>query len=393
MINCMNKKNSTLFLLGYFALCLLVQPNPTSAQAQIETQTPTQTRTQASAEVVAEFELSPDSARVLGVRSQKMLRVDQSAGAYHPGRVQISNENRQVVTIPLAGLVTRLVVHAGDMVAQGDLLAEIASPEFLELQQQYIAVKGAYDIAAANLARDQALFEDGVISQRRMRETTTAYELGSARYNQAVQTLLINGLNQSQISAISENGLRRTLAIHAPIDGVVTGQETKVGEYHEAAQALLHISKNEDQQLTIHAPIAICEQIAGGQKAYIRGTDVVAEIMVVGCVVHDEDQGVLIRAQIIEGGQSLRPGQLVEVSIAQSLAAQGWQVPRSALVRSQGQVFAFEVTPGKVKVHRVQVLSEEPSKLVVAGNWGQDSAIAISGTAGLKSVWLSLGDD
>ena len=215
MMMSMNNKNNSLLLAGFFALCLLVQPHTSQAQGGVS--------------VVAEFEFSTETAGVLGVRAQHVVRVDQSAGAYHPGRIQISNENRQVVTIPLPGLVTRLLVHAGDMVAKGDLLAEIESPAFLELQQEYIGAKGDFDIAAANLARDEALLEDGVISQRRMRETQNAYGQAEARYNQAVQTLGINGLSQRQISAISESGLSRSLAIHAPIDGVVTGQEAKVG--------------------------------------------------------------------------------------------------------------------------------------------------------------------
>ncbi len=87
-------------------------------------------------------------------------------------------------------------------------------------------------------------------------------------------------------------------------------------------------------------------------------------------MVHAEDQGVLVRAEVTEGTERLRPGQFVEVQLASAAAETGWRVPAAAVVRNAGAAYLFVARPGGFVAIPIQVLAEEEQNAVVAGSLG-----------------------
>jgi hypothetical protein len=152
-----------------------------------------------------------------------------------------------------------------------------------------------------------------------------------------------------------------------------------------------------------------------GGRVQLPALDVEGRIITVGRMVHGEDQGVLVRAEVTQGTADLRPGQFTEVQLltgadavqrtgagaeadgAEDGDAGAWRLPRAAVVRHAGDAYVFASAEGGFRALPVRVLAEEDRNLVVQGGLSAADRVAVSGVVALKAAWLSgeglAGDD
>ena len=102
----------------------------------------------------------------LGIATQKIEPVTSIWNRSFPAQIVIPNKQVQVVNSLLPGLVSVLHVAEGDVVNTGQLLAEVASPDYLALQQDYIASAARFEMAQKNHERKGLLLEEGIISEK-----------------------------------------------------------------------------------------------------------------------------------------------------------------------------------------------------------------------------------
>ncbi|NOR80485.1 MAG: efflux RND transporter periplasmic adaptor subunit, partial [Methyloprofundus sp.] len=109
--------------------------------------------------------------------------------------------------------------------------------------------------------------------------------------------------------------------------------------------------------------------------------------------VDDENQTVLVRAEIESGLDSIRPGQTVNAQISQSSGNAMFKVPNSALAQYQGVSYVFLRTRTGFMAQPVEVLGREASKTIITGEIQKNSEIALRGAVALKANFLGLGGD
>jgi hypothetical protein len=105
-------------------------------------------------------------------------------------------------------------------------------------------------------------------------------------------------------------------------------------------------------------------------------------------MVHGQDQGVLVRAEITEGAERLRPGQFVEVQLSAEAEGESWRVPLESVVRHAGNTYVFVNRDGGFEALPVRVLAEEEGSAVVAGGLSTADRIAVTGVVAVKAAWL-----
>jgi len=100
----------------------------------------------------------------------------------------------------------------------------------------------------------------------------------------------------------------------------------------------------------------------------------------------------MIRAEISEGAERLRPGQFVQVQMEIGTGDKSYRVPRSAVFRSQGKSYLFGVQAKGFQPIEVRILSEESAHLIVQADLPADNQVVVAGVAALKAAWLG-GDE
>jgi RND family efflux transporter MFP subunit len=231
--------------------------------------------------------------------------------------------------------------------------------------------------------------KEGIIPDRRLLETQARYSQARTAADQAGQTLESAGYDEQSLAKIIEQGkISSRLELRAPLDGVVLEQLVSPGEQLEALAPVFRIGQLSPLWLEIHVPLEAVSSIATGMDVQVADPEIMGKVLTIGRMVHGADQGVMVRAEVSDEAGQLRPGQFVEIEIAQGGEGQRFRIPRSALVRNEGQAMIFVQTGEDYQAKNVEVVAEEASKIIIRGDLGPQDRIVVSGTSALKSIWL-----
>ncbi|MEW5788653.1 MAG: efflux RND transporter periplasmic adaptor subunit [Pseudomonadota bacterium] len=305
-----------------------------------------------------------------------------------PARVVIPPAQERLMTAPVAGAVAELRVAAGDPVRAGQTLVVLRGESLVSAQRDLAQAAVQADLARDGLARDQALFEEGIIPESRLRATRAALAQADAVLRERRAWLRLMGVPESAIKAAEKgDAFTDSLTLVAPVAGVVLAVQTSVGARVESAAPLLHLARLDPLWLEIQAPAHVAALVKHGQRVSVPGLPVAGSVLSVGQGV-GEAQTVPIRASIGNPGGLLRLNQSVSARIEDVAGARHWRVPISAIVRQAGQNWVFVERPGGFEAERVKVLSQAARLAAIDGPFGGEERVVVEGVAALKSAWL-----
>ena len=305
-----------------------------------------------------------------------------------PAKIVVPNTQLHVVSALQGGLIETLLVAVGDDVTQGQPLVRIQSPELLELQRDFLQTLAQLHLARTNLDRDQQLAKDGIIAKRRLLETQVAHQELATQLMQQREALWLAGMSRTGVQNLEQRRqLTTTLIVAAPHDGVVLEQMALAGQRVDAAAPLYRVGKLKPLWIEIHIPLERTQGAEIGGKVLVPDLRVEGRITTLGRDVHEADQGVLIRAEVNEGAERLRPGQFVEVQIAGLKSEEPrYRVPRTALIRHEQKTLVFARTAQGFEPKEVRIISEQGDKVIISVEFPAGVRIAKTGAAALKAA-------
>lgn len=276
------------------------------------------------------------------------------------------------------GFLTRIAVRSGQQVSQGTLLFEIdSSPEqaaLASLQSMRPMREAELNFARQQLARNQALLDAGAVSQRDVEQ-----------YETAVRT------TEAQIKALDEqvNQQRSMLAYYrvvAPSAGVVGDIQVVIGDRVTKSTVLTTVDENDELEVYINVPVQQAPQLKVGLP--VRFVDDRGEVLATNTIgfvspnVDTATQTVLAKAPVVEGRGQFRADQFVRARVVWS-ETPGLTVPVTAVVRINGQFFAFVAAqggPGMVAKQKPVTLGEIiGNDYVVRGGLAPGEQLIVSG--------------
>ncbi len=352
----------------------------------------------------APIALDADQQRAFGVELVAPISADETLSRRYPAEVAVPNRQLRVVAAPQSGVLETLRVAEGESVAAGQVLAELRSPEVVDTQSAYLESVIRLELAESELARDRKLHQEGIIAERRLLESQSKQREFANLLDQRRQLLELAGLAPKDIATLTRTRrLTSTLSVRAPISGIVLEQMVSTGQSVATAAPLYRIAELDPLWLEIHVPVDQLQGLVVGAPVWLTRQETTGKVVTIGRMVHGQDQGVLVRAEIHEGVARLRPGQFVEVqliapigpseigqisSASRGASTQSWRLPASALVRQSGAVHIFVAREGGFEALPVTVLAQEEQSAVVQGTLNAGDQIAISGVVAIKAVWL-----
>lgn len=339
-----------------------------------------------AAEVV---DISAAQREALGISTAPAVAVESGLSAQLPARVAVPNAQLQVITAPQDGLIETLLVAEGEAVIAGQALAHIQSPRLVELQGDYLEAQARLELASNNYRRDQLLYKEGIIAERRLLETKAIHQEHAIAVARVKHLLTLAGLDDAALAALrAQRELSGRSIVKAPYDGVIIQQLATPGERVAAADPLYQLAQLDPLWLEIHVPLEQADTLQPGQTVHVSEPDLTGHIVSIGRRVHGQDQGVLVRAEIATGAGRLRPGQFVQAQLETGTATRAFRVPRAAVIRSQDKSYVFTEVAAGFRAVEVRILSEQPEHLLVQGELVANDGIAVAGVAAIKAAWL-----
>lgn len=342
-----------------------------------------------AAERAARFAVPDKQIQALGIRVSPLQQQGDAVLASFPAQVMVPPNREQVISSPVAGLVVQILVQQNEAVRQGAPLLRISSAELGQWQLQLLQTNTRATLARQAAQREQKLFDEGIIPQRRVEEANAALKESGAALNQAKAVLRLSGMPAATINRIAVSGkLEDSLVLHAMQAGIVTTIDVKAGQRVDAAVALLHVVQTDSLWLDIQVPATDAANWPPGTQFKLQGRVGSARVTSVGSSVSAGSQTVALRAVVESEVSGLRPGEIVAVELTAAGVRSGWSVPLSAVAHDGKQAYLFVRTPDGFEARPVTVAASAGQQMRVQGSLKAGEQVAVSGVVALKGAWL-----
>ena len=330
-----------------------------------------------------------------------------------PGEIVVPIGQERVISAAQAGLIDSLNVAAGADVKKGQALGHISSPDLINLQREYLQALTQTRLAKNTYDRDEELFKDGIIAERRYLTTKSGFDELKALLSQRRQALKLSGFADASIAHLDKTAeFSSGLTIFSPIDGQVLEQLVTVGQRIDTATPMFRIGRLNPLWLEIHAPVESLAVVSKGMLVKIPQYQAEGKIIAIIRSINKADQTMKVRAEITKNADKLSPGQFVEAEITNSVnvnsslgsssgssadlsyknQASQFSVPKSALVRQGVDSYIFIVNATGFSPYKVNIISERADRAVITANFGGNftgtEKVAITGTVAIKAAWI-----
>lgn len=342
-----------------------------------------------AAERQAKFAVSDQQMQALGIQVAPLRAEAAPVIALLPAQVVVPPNREQIISAPVAGLATQLFVQQNQVVKQGAPLLRIVSAELGQLQLQVMQSSTRAALARQAAQRERALFDEGIVPERRVQESQAALRESEAALYQAKAALRLTGFSAAAINRLAASGkLEDSLTLRATQAGVVTSIDVKLGQRVEASTSLFRLAQTDILWLDIQVSTADAGNWKPGAKMKILGRDSTARIVSAGSNVSATSQTVTLRAVVEAGANSLRAGEFVTVELPSAAGSDGWNVPLSAVAHDGKQAYVFVRSTNSFEARPVKVAASAGQRVRIQGALKADEKIAVSGTVALKGAWL-----
>jgi len=358
-------KKSTFWILSAVALAALLAGGARWASQRQASKAPAAP----TAAVVPSIELAASD--VFTARTQSL-----SQGITVSGALKASQS--AIIKARVAGELQELSVREGDRVQAGQVIARIDQTEYQarvrQAQQQADAAKAQVDIAQRQFDNNQALVNQGFISQTAL--LTSQASLNGATATHAAALAALDLANKSLADA----------TLRSPLSGVVAQRLAQPGERVAIEARLVEVINLSQLELEAALTAEDASLVRVGMTAQLKvegvETPITAKVLRINPSAQSGSRSILVYLGI-QGREGLRQGQFAQGSLG-TQTVQAMAVPLDSVRTDKPQPYVQVVQDGKV-VHitvRTDVRSEGERQTLVAVTGVTEGTQVLSGSVG-----------
>ncbi len=308
-----------------------------------------------------------------------------------PGVVTVPPQQLRIVAAPAAGLVETLLVAPDEDVKEGDPIATLKSSELVESQRAYLHALSDANLAAEKLRRDEQLFKEKIIAERRLIVTRAEATQARATLDERAQILALAGMTEGEIAELrKERKLASSLLVRAPIGGTILQRHGTTGERVQASAPLVTIARLDPIWVNLQVPLSRAVALESVEKVHLPSAGLEGRLIRIGHTVDSATQSVTAVAEFRPGRSPLRPGQAVTAILrVRGGGASQWRVPADAVVSHRNHNWVFLRVPEGFRAIPVTLVSETPQFSSVQGSLKAGERVA---TRGLLTLLAELAE-
>lgn len=254
-----------------------------------------------------------------------------------------------------SGYLKRYLVDIGAQVKEGDLLAEIDTPELnQELAQaraQLAQADAALALAKTTAARWSGLVKTASVSEQEAAEKQADLELKSA----TVQAARANVNKLEEMQAFQN--------VKAPFAGTITARGTDVGQLIAASSGkeLFRLAQTGTLRVYVRVPEMAAHAVTAGQVAELtlpdqRGRVFPAKVVRTSGAVSADSRTLLVELEVDNSHGDILAGSYAQVRFAEGKVDAALTLPSNTLLfRSEGLQVGVVSSDGKVALRRVNL--------------------------------------
>ncbi|QGM98358.1 efflux RND transporter periplasmic adaptor subunit [Methylocystis parvus] len=335
--------------------------------------------------------LTEEQIHAAGVETQPVEAESGVGEIVVPGVVSVPPQQLRIVAAPAAGLVETLLVAPDEDVKEGDPIATLKSSELVEAQRAFLLAMSEAALAVEKLRRDEQLFKERIIAERRLIVTRAEAAQARATLDERAQILALAGMTEPEIAALrKDRKLAAVLMVRAPLGGTILQRHGTTGERVAASAPLVTIARLDPIWVNLQVPLGRAVALDSVERVHLPSAGLDGKLIRVGRTVDSATQSVTAVAEFRPGRSPLRPGQaLTAILRVKGGGSSQWRVPADAVVSHLNHSWVFVRVPEGFRAIPVTLVSETPQFASVQGPLAVGERVA---TRGLLTLLAELAE-
>lgn len=292
---------------------------------------------------VAEVEIDLNEAQRenIGLELDTLLYMSLRDQLKVNGYLELPPQGKAVVSAVYSGQVAKILIGPGQEVEQGQVLAYLKDPTYLEKQKEYLKAQADLAYYEQELLRKQELAADEIIPVKDLQLAETNYTNALTDYTSLQIELQMIGIDGKSVTPENVSDL---IPVRAPIGGSISHIHSSIGTFVQEASPLFEIIDNHH----LHIDFSIYEKdlpfVSIGQTIsfnYSNSPDALeATVFALGKSIDPVTKAVAVHAEIENPAEGILPGMFVEgrIQTAEELVA---VLPIDAIAREEGLDYVF----------------------------------------------------
>lgn len=240
------------------------------------------------------------------------------------GMFTIPPQNQADVSAYFAGYVKEIKLLLGKSVKKGEVLFTIENPEYIQVQQEFLEVKGKLNYLKSDYDRQKELVLDNVTSQKNYLKAESDYLVAFAQYQALKKRLSLMNINTNTLTG--EN-IRTVINVTSPLTGYVTVINATKGMYLNPSDVAVTVANTDE----LHVELKIFEKdlpnVKPDQIINIRLQNQIekvylAKIHLINKTINPQDRTIEIHADLVNKNETklFGPGMYIEAEILTTAA-------------------------------------------------------------------------
>jgi cobalt-zinc-cadmium efflux system membrane fusion protein len=276
-----------------------------------------------------------------------------------PGGVALDLGKMAKVSSRIEGQVEEVFVQLGNHVKAGDPLLAIGSLKLDELVQEFLVSKVQVDLRQANFERTQKLYDEQIVSERRLMEDQAQYFEAQAINQHVTEKLQNMGLLKKDLNELlhSHTMEGHRYIIKSPLNGTISEQTVVLGQGVSTGDHLFEVVDIRQVWVFANLPIEQAQRFKEGDRGTIlaKGREPIeAPLVYIAPVADKATLTIQLRFDVDNRQGLLKPNEYVEVRLEEgSSSILAIPVTASTLVEGVRGVFVkhnndYRFTPVKL---------------------------------------------
>lgn len=325
--------------------------------------------------LLGDINISPAQMSKLGITTTAPKPATTDAIGPLVGSVDFDEAHSKSFILDHEASIASLNKRAGDSVKKGEVLATISSAKLVSDSFELKSLQEQYKLAAAHAKKDEALFSDGVISQREMQISQLNAQMLSSKISTLKSQLALSGINSK-------------MALVASQSGIVSLAPKNAGEKIMPFTPYFRISSSNSMLVHINIPPALLTSIRKGDSITLEDGKKIGSIISISQGISQNTNSAIATAKATT--TTLLAGSTATFFIASTHAKKAYLLPSSSVVRQGGKNICFIRSASGFRVQEVLLISQSQNGAVVRGVAPSD-AVASTGIIALKGALNGLG--
>lgn len=292
--------------------------------------------------------LTPEQMNAVGVSLGQIEMKELTATIKANGALSVPNNNKANATSLYGGVIKTLNIQVGDFVRKGQVIATIANPEFIQLQEDYLTTGSRITFAEQEYRRQKELFDNDAGAKKNLQNAEAELKTLRTRRASLQRQIQMMGINPA---SVSNKNLRSGLTVTAPISGAISNVFLQIGSYIDVSTPVAEIVDNSSLHLDLQVFEKDLPLIKVGQKIHFTLTnnpveEYDAEVYSIGSAFENQSKTVPIHCKVKGNKVNLIDGMnaTAVVSLSNQLMP---AVPNDAITSADGKDYIFLVSDKK----------------------------------------------